>query len=77
MGDSMTRYTSERRFAEERGGAGRCTPVFTVLMEEAGKHVRANEDATTLTDIARDMNHVPVQQKVEKRGSSSSRRPQR
>ena len=36
-------------------------------MEEAGKHVRANEDATTLTDIAGDMNHVPVQQKAEKR----------
>ena len=46
-------------------------------MEEAGKHVRANEDATTLTDIARDMNHVPVKQKAEKSGSSSSRRPQR
>ena len=46
-------------------------------MEEAGKHVRANEDATTRTDIARDMNHVPVQQKAEKSRSSSSRRPQR
>ena len=45
-------------------------------MEEAGKHVRANEDATTLTDIARDMNHVPVKQKAEKSGSSSSRRLQ-
>ena len=30
------------------------TTVFTVLMEEAGELVRANEDATKLTDIARE-----------------------
>ena len=35
-------------------------------MEEAGKLVRANEDATKLTDFARDMNHVLAQQKAEK-----------
>ena len=43
------------------------TTVFSVLMEEAGTLARANEDATKLTHIARDMNHVLARQKAEKR----------
>ena len=46
------------------------TTVFTVLMEEAGKLVSANEDDTKLTD----MNDALAQQKA-RRGSSSSRKP--
>ena len=60
MGDSMTRFTL---FASAVHTLH--TAAFTVLMEEAGKLVRANEDATKLTDIARDMNDVFAQQKAE------------
>ena len=43
------------------------TTVFTELMKEAGKLVRANQDATQLTDIARNVNDALVQQKAEAR----------
>ena len=41
--------------------------MLTMLMEEAGKLVKTNKDATKLTDVGRDMNHVLAQQKAETR----------
>ena len=64
-GQRHGRLDDEVHFVRECGG--RSTPQCSLLlMEEAGKLVRTNEDATKLTDIARDMNHVLAQQKAEK-----------
>ena len=77
MDDSTRRYTE---FANAVASAKRGvllksevvqtlhTTVFSLLMEEAGTLFRANEDATKLTDIARDVNHVLAHQNVSSGG---------
>ena len=75
MGELIKRYTLfASAVAAARGALLKSevvqtlhTTVFTVLMEEAGKLVRANEDATKLTDIAPDMDLALAQKNAEKR----------
>ena len=50
------------------------TRVFTVLMEEVDEIVRANEDATKLTDGGRNVNHVSAHQNAELAASQLRRR---
>ena len=58
---------SEERFAEERGGAD--AAHHSVISVDGGScHAcQGQRDATKLTNIARNMNHVLAQQKAEKR----------
>ena len=56
---------SEERFAEERGGAD--AAHHSVISVDGGSCYGCQGDATKLTDIARNMNHVLAQQKAEKR----------
>ena len=59
-GDSLTSAVAAARGALLKSEVVQTlhTTLFTVLMEEVGKLVRASEDATKLANIARDMNDV-------------------